>query len=57
MSNEEYLEEILYEAHQLGLASEIISRIPENINQGERTDVFLKVFLEILKEKNLEKSF
>lgn len=56
MSNEEYLEEILYEAHRLGLASEIISRVPGNISITERTDAFLKAYLEVLKEKNIEKS-
>jgi hypothetical protein len=56
MSNEEYLEEILHEAHRLGVVSEIISRVPENVQDRERTDAFLKAFREVVKEKNLEHS-
>jgi|LauGreDrversion4_2_1035121.scaffolds.fasta_scaffold179373_3 hypothetical protein len=54
MSNEEYLEEILHEAYRLGVVSEIISRVPENVQNRERTDAFLKAFHEVVKEKNLE---
>jgi hypothetical protein len=54
MSNEEYLEEILHEAYRLGVASEIISRVPSSLENRERTDAFLKAFMEVVKEKNLD---
>lgn len=54
MTNEEYLEEILYKAHELGLIEELSSRVPKNIDYSKKIDIYINEFLKIIKEKNID---
>ena len=54
MTNEEHLEEILYQAHALGIADELTKRVPANVEYSKKTDVYLSEMLKIIKERNME---
>lgn len=57
MTNEEHLEEILYQAHALGIADELTKRVPANVEYSKKTDAYLSEMLKIIKEKDLDQRF
>jgi hypothetical protein len=53
MTNEEYIEEILYRAHDLGIAEELYNRIPKNVDPLNLCDAYFSEMMKILDEKKL----
>jgi hypothetical protein len=53
MTNEEHLEEILYQAHALGIVDELTKRVPANVEYSKKTDVYLSEMLKIIGEKDI----
>lgn len=53
MTNEEHLEEILYQAHALGISDELIKRVPANVEYSKKTDAYLNEMLKIMREKDI----